>query len=182
MEGKTSMDLRRIMTIFLLSALLITSASAYGQAPAPAKTVVTGEVESSLNRFNNVLQLLEDNYATTVDSEKAVYGAIDAMLRTLDPHSRFSDPKSFAQMIEDQRGRYYGLGITVTVRFGKVTVVSRPAKNSPAEKADLRVGDVISKVNGESTKDMDLNTVVSKIKGPRGTPVQISIRSEERRV
>jgi len=93
----------------------------------------------------------------------------------LDPHSRYYDPKAFTQMIEDQRGRYFGLGITVTMRFGKVTVVSRPAKNSPAERADLRVGDVISKVNGEPTSALDLNTVVSKIKGPRGTPVQISV-------
>ncbi len=166
------MDLRRIIRIFVLLTLLAASPAVHAQTPAKA---LPGEVESSLNQFNTVLQLVEDNYASAVDSDKAVYGAIDGMLRTLDPHSRFSDPKAFAQMIEDQRGRYYGLGITVTVRFGKVTVVSRPAKNSPAERADLRVGDVISKVNGEPTKDMDLNTVVSKIKGPRGTPVQISV-------
>src|SRR5262245_9855594 len=78
-------------------------------------------------------------------------------------------------MVKDQRGRYHELGITVTTRFGKVTVISRPFKGSPAERADLRVGDVISKVNGESTLGMDLDTVVSKIKGPRGTTVQITI-------
>jgi carboxyl-terminal processing protease len=166
------MGFRRTIIAITFISLLAVGAGLYAQAPTRTPPA---DLDASLNRFNNILELVEDNYATTVDSDKAVYGAIDGMLRTLDPHSRFSDPKAFAQMVEDQRGRYYGLGITVTIRFGKVTVVSRPSKNSPAEKADLRVGDVISKVNGEPTKDMDLNAVVSKIKGPRGTPVQISI-------
>src|SRR6185369_7712564 len=110
-----------------------------------------------------------------VDSDKAVYGAIDGMLRTLDPHSKFFDPKAFNSLREDQRGKYYGLGITVTTRFGKVTVVSPPFVGSPAEKVGLRVGDVISSVNGESTNGMDLNEVVSKLKGPRGTSVKIKV-------
>src|SRR5690349_7449150 len=167
------MDLRRSIGFTLFVILLMTASAVYAQTPA--KAPAQGEVEASLNQFNNVLQALEENYASPVDSEKAVYAAIDGMLRTLDPHSRFSDPKSFAPMLEEQRGRYFGLGITVTIRFGKHTVVSRPAKNSPAERADLRVGDVISKVNGEPTRDMDLNTAVSKIKGPRVTAVQISV-------
>jgi carboxyl-terminal processing protease len=97
------------------------------------------------------------------------------MLRTLDPHSKFFDPKAFTSLREDQRGKYYGLGITVTTRFGQVTVVSPPFLGSPAEKVGLRVGDVISHVNGESTQGMDLNEVVSKLKGPRGTTVKIKV-------
>src|SRR5437867_8985602 len=150
------MGFRRSTSTLIFIALLTLGSVVYGQAPA--KAGLPESAEPSLKRFSTILQLVEDNYATSVNSDKAVYGAIDGMLRTLDPHSHFSDPKAFAQMIEDQRGRYYGLGISVTIRFGKVTVVSRPVKNSPAEKSDLRVGDVISRVNGESTKDMDLNT------------------------
>ena len=122
-----------------------------------------------------MLGLVEENYASDVDSDKAVYGAIDGMLRTLDPHSKFFDPKAFSSLREDQRGKYYGLGITVTTRFGKVTVVSPPFLGSPAEKVGLRVGDVISHVNGEPTQGMDLNEVVSKLKGPRGTSVKIRV-------
>src|SRR5262249_32572865 len=115
------------------------------------------------------------NYATRVDSDKAVYGSIDGMLRTLDPHSHFSDPKAYAAAIEDQTGRYFGLGITVSVRFGKPTIVSPPSRNSPAEKADLRVGDIISQINEEPTNNLSVNAVVSKLKGPRGTSVKVSI-------
>src|SRR2546427_6931178 len=97
------------------------------------------------------------------------------MNRTLDPDSKFFDPKAFNSLREDQRGKYYGLGIQVTTRFGKVTVISPPFLGSPAEKVGLRVGDVIAKVNGESTDKMDLNDVVSRLKGPRGTSVKIQI-------
>jgi carboxyl-terminal processing protease len=132
-------------------------------------------VDDSLKLFTTLLGLVESNYANEVDSEKAVYGGIDGMLRTLDPHSKFFDPRAFTSLREDQRGRYYGLGITVTTRFGKVTVISPPFKASPAEKVGLRVGDVISEVNGESTQGMELNDVVSRLKGPRGTAVNIKV-------
>src|SRR3989475_9676643 len=97
------------------------------------------------------------------------------MNRTLDPDSKFFDPKAFNSLREDQRGKYYGLGIQVTTGFGKVTVISPPFLGSPAEKVGLRVGDVIAKVNGESTEKMDLNDVVTRLKGPRGTSVKIQI-------
>ncbi|HEX4998090.1 MAG TPA: S41 family peptidase [Terriglobia bacterium] len=123
----------------------------------------------------NILDTVESSYATEVATEKAVYGAIDGMLRTLDPHSKFFDPVAFNSLREDQHGKYFGLGITVTTRFGKVTVVSPPFPKSPAEKAGLRVGDVISLVDGQSTKGLELNDVVSKLKGPRGTYVEIQV-------
>jgi len=110
-----------------------------------------------------------------VESDKAVYGAIDGMLRTLDPHSKFFDPKEFASLREDQRGKYYGLGITISARFGKITVVSPPFPGAPAEKAGLRVGDMITHINGDSTQGLDLNEVVSRLKGPRGTAVNIRV-------
>lgn len=143
-----------------------------GQVRATAKD---DDVDGAIKHFSNLLGLVEENYAGDVDADKAVYGAIDGMLRTLDPHSKFFDPKAFNSLREDQRGKYYGLGITVTTRFGKVTVVSPPFLGSPAEKVGLRVGDVISQVNGESTQGMDLNDVVSRLKGPRGTTVKIKV-------
>jgi carboxyl-terminal processing protease len=144
-----------------------------GQARATTKG--EEDADTAIKHFSTILGLVEENYADDVDSDKAVYGAIDGMLRTLDPHSKFFDPKAFNSLREDQRGKYYGLGITVTTRFGKVTVVSPPFVGSPAEKVGLRVGDVISQVNGESTTGMDLNEVVSKLKGPRGTSVKIKV-------
>ncbi|MBI4474087.1 MAG: S41 family peptidase [Acidobacteria bacterium] len=171
------MRLRPSRAIFSLAVLLALSALAGGifGGQVGATTKEPEDVQASLQLFNSLLSLVEENYATEVDSDKAVYGAIDGMLRTLDPHSRFFTPKEFTALREDQRGRYYGLGITVTTRFGKVTVVSPPFLGSPAEKVGLRVGDVISHVNGEPTLGMDLNEVVSKLKGPRGTSVRIKV-------
>src|SRR5262249_10893316 len=123
-----------------------------------------------------LLGLMEENNATPVDSDRAVYSAIDGMLRTLDPHSKFFDPKAFNQLREDQRGKYFGLGISVTVRFGKVTVVSPPFPMSPAEKVGLRVGDMITYVDGKPTQGLDINEVVSRLKGPRGTQVEVTIQ------
>ena len=114
--------------------------------------------------------LVEENYATPVESDKAVYGAIDGMLRTLDPHSKFFDPKEFASLREDQRGKYYGLGITISTRFGKSRSFLRRFR-APAEKVGLRVGDMITHINGDSTQGLDLNEVVCRLKGPRGTAV-----------
>ena len=86
---------------------------------------------------------MEENYADPVDPEKVIYnGAIPGMLRSLDPHSNFFDPKSFALLREEQRGRYYGVGMTVTPRNGK-TIVLAPFVGSPAYRAGLRPGDVI---------------------------------------
>src|SRR5882724_1042455 len=163
--------------IFSLVVVLIVSAMLGGIFGNQVQATTKGEedYQTSLQLFSTLLGLVEENYATDVDSDKAVYGAIDGMLRTLDPHSKFFTPKEFTSLKEDQRGKYYGLGITVTTRFRKVTVVSPPFKDSPAEKAGLRVGDVIAYVNGESTRNMELNEVVSKLKGPRGTTVKIKI-------
>jgi carboxyl-terminal processing protease len=133
------------------------------------------EDDASLRLFNNLLVLVEGNYATRVDSEKAVYGAIDGMLRTLDPHSKFLEPKAFKSLREDQTGTYAGLGIQVQSLFGKVTIVSRPFPDSPAEKAGLRVGDMITHVEGKPTKGLMVEEVVSKLRGTPGTSVHITI-------
>jgi carboxyl-terminal processing protease len=171
------MKLRPSRAIFFLVLVVMVSAILGGLFGGQVRATTKGEEEAdaAVKRFTTILGLVEENYATDVDSDKAVYGAIDGMLRTLDPHSKFFDPKAFSSLREDQRGKYYGLGITVTVRFGKVTVVSQPFAGSPAEKVGLRVGDVISQINGESTNGLDLSDVVSKLKGPRGTSVKIKV-------
>jgi carboxyl-terminal processing protease len=97
------------------------------------------------------------------------------MLQTLDPHSSFMDPKAYAQLRERQEGHYYGLGITINVADGDITVMSL-FEGSPAYKKGIRRGDIIAKINGEDAKGWTSDQAVGKLRGPRGTPVQVSIR------
>jgi carboxyl-terminal processing protease len=170
---KPTISAKFFFVLFLLMVSGIAGA-VFGSQVQTAPKAET-EIESSVKQFTSVLALVEENHTGGVNSERAVYGAIDGMLRTLDPHSRFFDPRSFTALREEQRGRYYGLGIMIGTRFGKVTIVSPPFLGSPAEKVGLRVGDVISLINGESTEGLDQNQVVSRLKGPRGTTVKIHI-------
>lgn len=125
--------------------------------------------------FTAALRAIETNYVVPVESERLVYSAIRGMLQTLDPHSSFMDPKSYAQMRERQEGRYYGLGITITVVDGDITVVS-VFEGSPAYLKGLRRGDVIARISGTDTKGWTSDQAVSHLKGPKGTFVGIAIR------
>src|SRR6202522_342901 len=136
------------------------------------------DVKQSLKQFTDVYATIEDNYAEPVNPDKAIYnGAIPGMLHALDPHSNFFDPKSYALMREDQRGKYYGVGMTVGPRNNKVIVIF-PFTGTPAYKAGIHPGDVIIAVDGKSTENMSTGDVADLLKGPKGTTVHISISRE----
>ncbi len=132
-------------------------------------------VPERLNVFTAAVNQIEQKYVETVASDRVVYSAISGMLQTLDPHSSFMDPKAFAQLRERQEGHYYGLGISINVVDGDITVMSL-FEGSPAYKKGIRRGDVIAKINGEDAKGWTSEQAVLKLRGPRGTPVQVSIR------
>lgn len=136
------------------------------------------DVKDSLKEFTDVYSIVEENYAEPVNPDKAIYnGAIPGMLHALDPHSNFFDPKSYALMREDQRGKYYGVGMTVGPRNNKVIVIF-PFVGTPAYKAGIHPGDVIVAVDGKSTENMSTSDVADLLKGPKGTTVHISIARE----
>src|SRR5207237_1458884 len=99
------------------------------------------------------------------------------MLRTLDPHSNFFDPRDFQLLREDQKGHYYGVGMTVAER-NKKTIVIMPFAGSPAYKAGIRPGDVIMTVNDKSTENLTTTEIADLLKGPRGTQVKIVVSRE----
>ena len=141
-------------------------------------TSKTGEdVADLLKTYSQVVSLAEENYADPVDPQKSIYESIRGMLKTLDPHSNFFDPKSFAQFREDQRGNFYGLGITIAIRNAKPTVIS-PIPGTPAYRLGIRSGDVISKIEKVSTDGLAIQEVVDKLRGPKGTTVNITIQRE----
>jgi carboxyl-terminal processing protease len=124
--------------------------------------------------FTAALSAIESSYVDKVDSDRLVYGAIRGMLGTLDPHSSFFDPREYAQMRERQEGRYYGLGITIQAVDGDISAAS-VFEGSPAHKKGLRRGDIISKIGTEETKGWTSLQAQNKLRGPKGTTVQIEI-------
>jgi carboxyl-terminal processing protease len=158
-------------------------------AQAPSGKRGGTDVRSALKTFTSAYEIVEQNYADPLDPDQAIFGsanlgvgAIPGMLRTLDPHSSFFDPRAFARLQEEQQGRYYGVGMQITSSPGKlgklVTTVLLPMPGSPAFRAGLRPGDVIVDVNGKSTDGLDLNQVAALLKGPRGTLVHVTVTRE----
>jgi len=137
--------------------------------------VAQDQVADQYKVFAAALSAVEDNYVGDVQSDRLVYGAITGMLQTLDPHSSFMDPRSYAQMRERQEGRYYGLGISIQVVGGDITVFN-VFEESPAYQRGVRRGDVIAKIEGEETKGWTSDQAVGRLRGPRGTAVGVSIR------
>src|SRR5437899_6674762 len=137
------------------------------------------DVSQSLHQFTQVYDIVEQNYAEPVNPDKAIYnGAIPGMLHVLDPHSNFFDPKSYSLLREDQRGKYYGVGMTVGPRNNKVIVIA-PFVGTPAYRAGIRPGDIIIAVDGKPTDNMNTSDVAELLKGPKGTNVKITILREE---
>lgn len=135
----------------------------------------TDTVPNHYRTFTAALSAIQTQYAEPVESDRMVYGAINGMLQTLDPHSSFMDPRTYAQMRERQEGRYYGLGLTISSIDGDITAV-RVFEGSPAFGQGIRRGDVIATVEGASAKGWTTEATVNKLKGPKGTFVNIGVR------
>ena len=127
-----------------------------------------------LRRYTQVLRLVEEEYVTEVDPKDLVHASIRGMLRTLDPHSNFLPKQEYNQLQERQHGSYHGLGISVQMREGNLTVIS-PFEGTPAYRLGIRSGDIISKIEGELTHGVELDSAVKKLRGPKGSEVTISI-------
>ncbi|HZY63387.1 MAG TPA: S41 family peptidase [Edaphobacter sp.] len=175
-----------IVTLFLASCAVL--GTFINQKVAAQSATDESTLRDSLHNFTDVYALVEQNYAEHLDSDKvdkAIYdGAIPGMLHTLDPHSSFYDPKAFAQMREDQHGKYYGVGMMIqpqpdpTAKNGMKIVVVTPFEGAPAYKAGIRPGDVIEAIDGKSTDGMDSVAVSTLLKGPKGTQVSVTMGRE----
>src|SRR5437763_5798227 len=132
------------------------------------------EMQKRLKEYTDLIAAVTSNSADDIGTDKVVYSSIDGMLRTLDPHTSFLEPKEYADMQDRQKGSFYGLGILVTKRNDQVTVIT-PLEGTPAARLGIRAGDVIAEVEGTSTDDLSLDEVVKRLKGPKGTTVHIKI-------
>ncbi len=162
----------RFMAATVLAVLLAALAGGFFGSSALARQ---DEVSQQYRVFTAALDAVDREYVDELPSDRLVYGAVDGMLHTLDPHSSFFDPRSYAQMRERQEGHYYGLGITIQVVDGDITVQSI-FEGSPAYKAGLRRFDVIARIAGQDAKGWTSDQAVKKLKGPKGTSINISIK------
>ncbi len=169
---------------FAVCALLVVLASSLlggflnGKAASKPETLEPVSSKEFLIDFTEALDVIQKNYVEHVSPDRLIYNSIKGMLRSLDPHSNFLDPNEFASLREDQHSRYFGLGIRVRPLLndrGRVVIVEPPLVGTPAEKKGLRAGDVITRIEGQPIDDWTSDEVVSKLRGPRGTTVNISI-------
>lgn len=127
-----------------------------------------------LQLFTDVLTIVKRSYVEEVTIKDLVYGAIDGMLASLDPHSGFMSPDIYKEMKIDTRGEFGGLGIEISARDGVLTIVS-PIEDTPASRAGLEAGDHILKIEDQYTKDMEIMEAVHLMRGKPGTSVTITI-------
>ncbi|MEK6815003.1 MAG: S41 family peptidase [Nitrospirota bacterium] len=144
------------------------------------KVMAVADMEGyeTLKVFTEVLSLVQKNYVDEVKTKEIVYGAIRGMLNTLDPHSAFMKPEQYKEMQVETKGEFGGIGIQIGIKDAMLTVIA-PLEGTPADKAGIRAGDKIVKVDGKSTKDMTLTEAVEKMRGPKGTQVTLTILRDE---
>src|SRR3989304_6178692 len=125
--------------------------------------------------FWNVWDEINQKYDGTIDPQKLLYGAIKGMVNALgDPYTVFMDPEESKEFEQELSGSISGIGAEIGIKNDKLTVIT-PLSDSPAQKAGIRAGDIISKIEGEDTANMSLNEAVMKIRGKEGTKVKLTV-------
>jgi len=166
-----------ILIVLTISMVGVLGGFRDGDGTAAADTV--SENREFLRSFTEALATIEENYVGDVTYEELVESSIRGMLRTLDPHSSFFSNRDFNRLQEEQKGKYFGLGISIraeTPGSGRVVIVEPPVPGTPAYKVGLRAGDVIAEIEGQPIDDWDMNTeVIPNLKGPKGTTVNITV-------
>lgn len=139
----------------------------------------TDDLRSNLDLFSNVLYLVQNNYVDPPDNQKLIKGAIDGMLKTLDPHTQFLPEKRAQQMDEQFHGEYSGIGVQFDIIDNKIVVLS-PIEGTPAYRLGIRAGDKIFEIDGQPLKKgITTDDVFKALRGPTGSTVQVTIERED---
>jgi carboxyl-terminal processing protease len=133
-----------------------------------------GDTYKQLNLFGDIFERVRSHYVEKPDDSKLVEGAINGMLNSLDPHSSYLDPKSLRDMQSQVNGQFGGLGIEVTMEDGLIKVVT-PIDDTPAAKAGLRAGDIITQLDDDPVQGLTLNQAVDKMRGAPNTKINLKI-------
>ncbi len=168
--------IRHVKKVATISALLLLLTLSLGGGVA-SKSNDSAATYENLKLFTEVLSIIQSQYVDEVPPKDVIYGAIKGTLRGLDPHSSFLDPEMYREMQVETSGSFGGLGIEITLKDDVLTVVA-PIEGTPAYRAGIQSGDRIVKIEGLSTKDMQLTDAVKRMRGKPGSKVTISIVRE----
>ena len=165
--------MKRPRWILLPIALLLFGLILQALAASKAKD----EVYRKLKLLTEIMEIVKKEYVEEVDYGKLLDGAIQGMLRSLDPYSSYLSPDMMKELEVETKGSFGGLGIEIGIKDGVLTVIS-PIEDTPAWRAGLKPGDKILKIDGEPTKGLSLMECVKRLRGPKGTKVTITIMRE----
>ncbi len=143
----------------------------------PVAQAASSETYRQLNLFGDVFERVRSDYVEEVSDKELIESAINGMLSSLDPHSSYLDRESFEDMRVETKGEFGGLGIEVTMENGLVKVVS-PIDDTPAAKAGVMAGDLITHLDGEQVLGLTLSEAVDRMRGLVGTDIVLMIRRE----
>lgn len=169
--------MRTPIAVLVLAASWVSSSvslAAPQPTPLPPQVSKSENTYKQLELFARVLSYVQTNYVEPVDEQQLVHGAIKGMLDTLDPHTVFMPPDLFKEMKIDTSGEFGGIGLEVTKRNDMIVVVS-PVDDTPSQRAGLKNGDVVLKIDDEPTRNMELARAKQKMRGPAGKKVLLTI-------
>jgi carboxyl-terminal processing protease len=161
-------------TLILLVFLALLILGPYGDSRVSA---IDRTTYKGLKTFSEVLDMVDKNYVEPVETDKLLQGAINGMIKSLDPHSSFMTAEMYKELEVETRGSFGGIGIEITLQKDVLTVVS-PIEDTPAYNAGVKAGDQIIRINGKSTKDITVLDAVKQLRGPKDTKVTITILRE----
>ncbi len=159
-----------LIALFLCGAFLLNGNSGIVKAG-------TDDVYKNIEVLIEVLRQIEENYVEPKEPQELIHGAIKGMVRSLDPHSSFMTKDEYSELMLETTGSFTGIGIEITMKDGILTVVS-PIEGTPAYKIGMKSGDMIIKIENESTKNMTMMEAVKRIRGSKGSKVNLTVARE----
>ncbi len=169
--------LKKLAFVMVLLALPVNVFASKNKKDEPVVHLTDEQIYDELKKFALVFETARDSFVEEADEKKMLESAMNAMLAELDPHSSYLNADDFKDFNDKSQGEFGGLGIQITSDKGAVRVIS-PIDDTPAQKAGIKAGDYIIRIDDEQVFDMTLNQAVKKMKGKPGTKVKLTIISE----
>jgi carboxyl-terminal processing protease len=158
----------------IFATVLFTAAILVGGSLGDDLLALTDDVRTNVRLYTELIEVAYQRYGEELTYKDLVYASIHGMLRSLDPHTTFLTRESYDAMREKQQSSFYGLGIYVGLRNGKLTVIT-PIAGTPGHRMGMRAGDIIHAIDGALTEGMGSDEAISKLKGPKDTQVRVTI-------